>query len=939
MLSLIMKKIRLSLRASARTYLILLLVSVCAAFAGLLYYFYHNRIDDAQRQALAQTKLFSEVAAKAVDALHAEALSHAKSLGQRPDALSYTHGGVCPGWLLTEANERGYSNIFLVDPSGAIVCSAYSAAERKAPPNPFITDSFNHELGAIGSFYNDGQAWVYPALFFAPGSSGKPGGAVLITLRSDRLDPMRDALIDRGAETSYIDSDRTVGLARISHSNMHSGEVASTSLRAALDSGLIGRSALLPDDTFVAGSRALLSGWSVVSKLKSKDVYEPLLAGVFHQTISLALLCLAALIAIWGIANRLAAATSVLVRAAGNADSLFSSRSTGISEIDEGIAEMRRASRKHAKAQVAVELWRSAAERTRSGMAIVRKTEHADGKISLVIELCNPAFETLSSMGPCVGRDLLVDAPAMSALADASVVAEMRSCATHGGPASRAGQGLDPLGLPRHVQLSLEPIVVEESSARELFCLTLEDITDIAQREAQAARHGTIDALTNLPNRALFTSLLSKSIDLSARGDSLCAVAMFDLDHFKFINDSIGHEQGDKVIALVAERLTERLRPGDTLSRFGGDEFGMVFADVDDVQIVASLVEHARAAVAAPVTMAGQVFHLTFSAGVAVHPVDGSDAKSLMSAADIAMFQAKENGRGNVKFHSKTMSDNFTERLNIEKALKTALAEQSVEFLYQPKISLSTGQPCGMEALARWHHPTLGVISPARFIPLAEESELIATLGDLAIKSALRDAKVLWDEGFRNMPVAINVSARQIKDGFINKLIAALLASGLPASAVHVEITESSAMVASEATTVFLSELSRLGIKLALDDFGTGWSNMSMLKTLPLSYLKMDRSFIVGLGKDEKDAAIAKAVIGLAKALGVEVIAEGVETQMQAQQLIYLQADQLQGYYVCKPMGIKDVSAWLHSGYVFQGSQHVQGALAPLSIHDVTNHS
>ena len=214
----------------------------------------------------------------------------------------------------------------------------------------------------------------------------------------------------------------------------------------------------------------------------------------------------------------------------------------------------------------------------------------------------------------------------------------------------------------------------------------------------------------------------------------------------------------------------------------------------------------------------------------------------------------------------------------------------------------------------------MGDVSPSKFIPLAEESELIATLGDLAIQQALRDAKILWDEGFRNMPVAINVSARQIKDGFTKKLVKALHDSGLPSQAVHVEITESCVMPNSEVTREFLAELFRLGIKVALDDFGTGWSNMAMLKTLPLSFLKMDRSFIIGLGKDDKDAAIAKAIIGLAKALGVKVIAEGVETHMQAQQLVYLKADQIQGYYVCKPMSIHEVSSWLNGGYVFQGA-------------------
>jgi diguanylate cyclase (GGDEF)-like protein len=917
----------MKIRISAKSYLILLLASICTAFCGLLFYFFQNRINEAQYQALDQAHLFALISSRAIDSHHADLLMQAQVLARKPEAAAALAGHSCGAWLAQARQEHGYANLYLFSTKGDLICSALDTAKHTAPGASFAIRASAKEHGLIGSFYADGSTWVYPAAFPVLTSEGAPLGSLTIAESTEQLELLRDSLLDRGAEISYIDTENRVGLARISHSNMRSGEMASPAVAAALKAGIIGRSSTLDDGTFASANKAPLSGWVAFVAIRSDAVYTPLRDEIFHQTLILGVFCIFALFGIWGIANRLSAATSVLVRAAGNVESLFSSRFTGVSEIDNGIAQMRESSREKAKAQAAVELWRTASERTRSGMAILKKTQLPSGEPVLSIELCNPAFESLSGMGDCLGQDILRDAPDMSILGDKPTQQEMHASAVNGEPASRAGQGLDAAGRLRHVLMSLEPIVVEESSARELFCLTLEDVTDIANREAELEKQSTTDALTNLPNRALFTSLLSKSISLSQRNGSLCAVGFFDLDHFKFINDSIGHEMGDKVIAEVARRLAGSLRPGDTLSRFGGDEFGLVLADVDGVEIISSLVEHAREALSSPVIMAGQSFALT--------PNDGDDPQSLMSAADIAMFQAKETGRGNVKFHSRSMSENFAERLTIEQALKTALAEQSIEFLYQPKISLATGQPCGMEALARWRHPVLGEISPSRFIPLAEESELIATLGDMAIKAAMRDAKILWDEGFRNMPVAINVSARQIKDGFTEKLVAALEDSGLPASSVHVEITESSVMPNSESTRLFLSELHRLGIKVALDDFGTGWSNMAMLKTLPLSYLKMDRSFIVGLGKDEKDAAIAKAIIGLAKALGVEVIAEGVETQMQAQQLHYLQADQLQGYYICKPMAIADVSAWLNGGYVFQGALAGSGpqSIAPLSIH------
>lgn len=913
-------KKKLAWRMSTHAYLMLLLVSIFAVFSGLLYYFFESRLGDARRQALAQTQLFSDVAARALDSFHVGALIHAKAVSENPEALAAMSGGSCPAWLIREAAGRSYANIFLYAPDGSLACSAFPPATRMAPAAPSLESLKSSERGHIGSFYKDGDSWVFPASY--PATRGAAAaGAVTFLIRSDKMDLMRDALMDRGAEVFFVDQERTVGLARVSSSNMRSGAIASPALRTALDAGLAGHSKVLSDESFAAASNAVVSGWSVAVRLKPADVYSPLIDGIAHQTIYLGSLCFLAMLVIWGLATRLSAATKVLVNAAGNLETLFSSRWTGVSEIDQGIAQLRRSSREQAKAQAAVELWRSAGERTRSGMAILRRGKISGAEPSLHIEICNPAFESLSGMGPCAERDILSLPPPMSALGDKATLAEMRACAIQGGPASRSCTGLNFDGLPIHIQMSLEPISLEDSPEGSFFCMTLEDVTQISEREAQLERQSTTDSLTGLPNRALFISLLAKSIALSERNKTLCAVALFDVDHFKFINDSIGRDNGDKVIAMVAERLAAKLRPGDTLSRFGGDEFGVVLADVESQESLASLVEHARDALNEPFEMAGQSFQLTFSAGAAVHPEDGSDPKALLSAADIAMFQAKANGRGNVKFHSKVMSASFAERLAIEHALKIAIQDGSIEFLYQPKVSVQTGQPCGMEALARWIHPVLGTISPTKFIPLAEESDLIASLGSLAIGSALRDARSLWDLGFRNMPVAINVSARQIKDGFAQQIAAALLESGLPSSSVHVEITESSVMPDTQSARDFLAELERLDIKVALDDFGTGWSNMAMLKTLPLSYLKMDRSFVVGLGKDPKDAAIAKAIVSLARALGVEVIAEGVETQMQAQQLGYLQVDQLQGYYVCKPLTIKELAAWLHSGYAFQGSR------------------
>jgi diguanylate cyclase (GGDEF)-like protein len=922
----------MKIRFSARAYLVLLMASIAVAFGGMLALGHQNRMHDARAQALGQAALLASIAAKGVDAMHSDLLAAAQDLASRPEALAALSGQGCGAWLAEEAASRRLSNIVLSGPRGEPACSAIELGRKSAPSRSFLT-SAAASRGAVSPFFEEThKSWAFANAYPVAGPRGKPLGSIALVSSSERLRALRPVLGQAGSEVSYVDAAGREGFASSAQNPSRSGASVGAEAREALAGS--GEPKILSDGSFAASFRSPLSGWAALAWTPADAVFIPLSDGIARQTGILGAFCFLALLAIGGIASRLSAATSVLVKAAGNAESLFSSRSTGISEVDRGLDHMRQSSRERAKARETIELWRSASERTRSGMAVLRKTSRPGGNFGLVIELCNPAFEQLSGMGSCLGKDALRDAASMSLLGERAAAQEMRACARSGARASRPGHGMDAQGRMRHALISLEPLSIEGASG--LFCLTLEDVTEIAEREAQLELQSTTDALTSLPNRALFINLLAKSIDFSQRDGAMCAVALLDLDHFKFVNDSIGHEMGDKVIAEVAQRLQAKLRPGDTLSRLGGDEFGIVFADAPNLETIASLVEGAREALERPVDMASRSFALTFSAGVAVFPADGDTPQALMSGAEVAVFQAKEHGRGQVKFHSKGMSEAFSERLIIEQALKAALGSGAIQFLYQPKISLATGQPCGMEALARWRDPVLGDVSPAKFIPLAEESELIETLGDLAIRAALRDAKTLWDQGFRNMPVAVNVSARQIKDGFSEKLLAALNESGLPAQAVHVEITESSVMPNSDATQRFLSDLSRLGIKVALDDFGTGWSNMAMLKTLPLSYLKMDRSFIVGLGKDEKDAAIAKAIIGLAKALGVEVIAEGVETHMQAQQLVYLQADQIQGYYVCRPMPIEDVSAWLHAGSVFQGAAQAgparSGSIAPLTI-------
>lgn len=903
----------MKIRTSARAHLALLLIGIGAAFAGLILFVHEGRLADAREESLSKAALFASLSSQSVDALHSGLLIAARRAASSPHASASLGGASCD-WLLPVAASLRLNNIFVFDAKGRLACSAMPLSKSSPPssePSHFQAHSIRGQ-GGIGPFYLDADgSWAFPTAAPILSKDGSASGLLVFSVSADRLDFLHDSLSDRGVQTSYLDQAGLAGLARLSPTKAVHGRRPSSETRELLASHA--GQGFLPDGSAAAEDKARLSGWSVLVVIPPESSFGQAAGSIPRQTAILAAFCLLALLGIWAVAGRLSSATLALMRAASSSESLFSSTgSTGVSEIDQGIDGMRKSSIERDQAQAVAELWRAASERTRSGMAILRKSAAPDGSARLSIELCNPSFEELSAMGPCLGKDVLLDAPALGVLGSREASQDIRSRAMAMEPASRPCQGVDLAGRLRHVVLSLAPLPAADFG--DFLCLTLEDVTDIEEREAEIALRATTDELTGLPNRALFTSLLSKSIAISRRNGSLCAVALLDLDHFKFINDSLGHELGDRVIAATAERLASRLRPGDTVSRFGGDEFGIVFADAASVQSISTLVEHAREALEEPFVVGGRSLTLAVSAGVSVFPHDGDTPQALMSKADIALFQAKEDGRGNVKFHSTQMSQAFEERLAIEQSLKMALANGAIQFYYQPKISLATGLPCGMEALARWSDPELGVISPSKFIPLAEESDLIGQLGALAIRAALRDAKMLLDAGFLDMPVAINVSARQVKDGFAESLGQALRSSGLPASLLHVEITESSLMPNSEAAKAFLAELGRLGVKVALDDFGTGWSNMAMLKTLPLSYLKMDRSLIGELGRDDKDEAVAKAVVGLAQALGIAVIAEGVETELQVQLLKELRVDQIQGYLACRPLPLDELLSWLQAG-------------------------
>ncbi len=411
------------------------------------------------------------------------------------------------------------------------------------------------------------------------------------------------------------------------------------------------------------------------------------------------------------------------------------------------------------------------------------------------------------------------------------------------------------------------------------------------------------DSLTDLPNRAFFSHLLTQSIRHSRRYGNRIALLFLDLDRFKAVNDSLGHDAGDELLRQVARRLTDTLRESDIVARLGGDEFVVLLSEVTETTQAAKAAEKILSAVGKSFSLAGQELRITVSVGISLFPDDGEDEQTLIKNADVAMYSAKEAGKNNFRFYSKELTTESLERLALETSLRKALERDEFRLFYQAKRDMTTGKISGMEALLRWDHPDLGLIPPMQFIPLAEENGLIVPIGRWVIQTACQQ-NVDWQmQGFPRLSMAVNLSARQfLEDGLIDDIRHALKASGMAPELLELEITETTIMRDMKKTIKVLHELKRMGVRLAIDDFGTGYSSLSTLKEFPLDTIKIDGSFVRGVDSNAEDRGLTDAVIAVGKSLGLTVVAEGVESQGQADFLRTHLCDQFQGFYINKPM-------------------------------------
>jgi diguanylate cyclase (GGDEF)-like protein len=411
------------------------------------------------------------------------------------------------------------------------------------------------------------------------------------------------------------------------------------------------------------------------------------------------------------------------------------------------------------------------------------------------------------------------------------------------------------------------------------------------------------DSLTNLPNREMFNGLLHFTIEAARRYQRRFAVLFIDLDRFKIINDSLGHEAGDMLLVETASRLRQNLRPGDVVARLGGDEFVVILEKTAESQDVETTARTLLSALSQPLQLSGHECHTTASIGIAMFPGDGTDAQTLTKNADMAMYLAKEDGKNGFRFFTKAVKTPSIERLMLETSLRRAPDRNEFSLHYQPKVDLGTGQITGVEALLRWTHPDLGMVPPAQFIPLAEETGLIVPIGRWVLKQACTQSMAWLDQGLRQVSMAVNLSPRQFADeNLLQDIDDALALSIMPPTLLQLEVTESMVMQNVARAIMVLNAIRSRGIRLAIDDFGTGYSSMSLMKQFPIDTLKIDRSFVRNLPNDCEDQAIAQAIISMGKALGMTVVAEGVETIEQARFLRDHGCDEMQGFLFSKPV-------------------------------------
>lgn len=482
-------------------------------------------------------------------------------------------------------------------------------------------------------------------------------------------------------------------------------------------------------------------------------------------------------------------------------------------------------------------------------------------------------------------------------------------------PPSLASLDTETVGMPKEgslfpIEVAISPVASSENS---LCTIILRDITDRKLNEEKIRHLAYQDSLTELANRRLFDDRLEVALQQAQTHHRHLAVLFLDLDRFKYINDSWGHRSGDMLLAQVAHRLLECVRRGDTVARTGGDEFVVLLPEVTSFEDVEMIAERIVTSMQPAFYLEDHEVFVTFSAGGSIFPEGGETAETLLQNADVALYRAKQEGRNCYRLFHPEMVEQVQQTLTLETNLRKAIANEEFLVYYQPLLETQTKEIMGTEALVRWKHPDSGMISPAYFIPIAEETGLIVEIGLWVLREACRQTREWQMLGFPDLKASVNVSLRQLQQShFVDDVWQVLEETGLTPECLDIEITESVAMEQIDYTLPVLNALTEMGVKLTMDDFGTGYSSLNYLKHLPIHKVKIDQSFIRSLTSDTRDAAIAKSIITMSHSLNLKVVAEGVETSEQLRFLTQHQCDYVQGYLYSKPVSHNEMQALLY---------------------------
>ena len=512
-----------------------------------------------------------------------------------------------------------------------------------------------------------------------------------------------------------------------------------------------------------------------------------------------------------------------------------------------------------------------------------------------LIEYVNPSFSAITgySQAECLGRDpSFMKAGDM----DAEERARIRDAVMNNQCVHALIRNVHKNGKVFWNDLRISPVINDAGQVSHSVAV-IQDVTEALRTEEQLRHLATHDQLTGLANRAMLHDSLKSAIERTRRDGGMLALAYVDLDNFKLINDSLGHDAGDKVLVTIAARLRSEVRAGDTVARLGGDEFVAIFCHCKCIDQIGDLVERLHASLASAIPVSGKEVTPMASIGVSLFPHDGADARAILRSADAAMYQAKSSGKNQVKFYSADMDVSIHDYLERELNLRHGIERDELFLNFQPKVDLRSGAMVGAEVLVRWNHPTEGVVMPADFITLAEESGCIIRLGEWVLEQACAAVKKIRSAGYPLFTLSVNLSARQLrKPDFVQSVAALLERYEVPRGSLEFEVTESQLMDAPDQAAATLEQLKDLGLQLSIDDFGTGYSSLSYLQKFPVDYIKIDRSFLADLQRSG-DSVIAQAIIALGHNLDMCVIAEGVETPDQLQFLREHRCDYMQGHY------------------------------------------